>query len=361
MTEELKRARLQSQSQGPTEGSETGFTAESSSIDQYEIMSKDEYSENKTQVYARMNFLNNFVCLFSTITILILFYSSTTSGGGYTNIVNNGLLQSVHDEFNDRKDVTMKTITVDKSGKGNFTTVQQAIDSVPDNNLSWLRIHVKAGTYTEKVYIKYEKQYIFLEGDSSQTTTIAWGDSGDVDKSPTFSSYADNIVASKITFKNFYNFAKSKDDYYYGNGKAVTWAPAALIVGDKVSFYSCSFISVQDTLFDASGRHYFKYCYIEGAIDFIFGNAQSYYQKCILNVSTSSLGPGRGGCITAQGRESWKQTTGFVFVSNVITGIGPTILGRAYRSHSRVLFYKTYMNNIVSPEGWNSWYSKGHE
>ncbi|XP_062085245.1 vacuolar protein sorting-associated protein 27-like [Humulus lupulus] len=40
MTEELERARLQSQSQGPTEGSETGSAAESSSIDQYEIMSK---------------------------------------------------------------------------------------------------------------------------------------------------------------------------------------------------------------------------------------------------------------------------------------------------------------------------------
>ena len=40
MTEELERARLQSQSQGPTEGSETGSAADSSSIDQYEIMSK---------------------------------------------------------------------------------------------------------------------------------------------------------------------------------------------------------------------------------------------------------------------------------------------------------------------------------
>ncbi|XP_062114597.1 seed lectin subunit I-like [Humulus lupulus] len=40
MTEELERARLQSQSQGPTEGSETESATESSSIDQYEIMSK---------------------------------------------------------------------------------------------------------------------------------------------------------------------------------------------------------------------------------------------------------------------------------------------------------------------------------
>ncbi|XP_062119091.1 uncharacterized protein LOC133832815 [Humulus lupulus] len=38
MTEELERARLQSQSQGLTEGSETGSAVDSSSIDQYEIM-----------------------------------------------------------------------------------------------------------------------------------------------------------------------------------------------------------------------------------------------------------------------------------------------------------------------------------
>ncbi|KAF4347224.1 hypothetical protein F8388_009894 [Cannabis sativa] len=258
-----------------------------------------------------------------------------------------------------------ETITVDKSGKGDFTTVQQAIDSVPDDNKSWVHIHIKPGNYTEKVSIKREKPFIFLEGESSRNTIIAWGDSGDIVKSPTFSCHADNIVASKIQFKNSYNVnhkkevrKSSRDD---DDAKAITWAPAALVEGDKVSFYGCSFISVQDTLFDALGRHYFEKCYIQGDIDFIFGNAQSYYEKCNLFVSISGSGSNGVGYITAQGRESSNETSGYVFHSNTIKGTGPTLLGRAYRPHSRVLFYKTYMSDIVSPEGWNAWESKGHE
>ena len=44
----------------------------------------------------------------------------------------------------------------------------------------------------------------------------------------------------------------------------VTWAPAAFVQGDKVSFYRCSFISLQDTLTDREGCHYFEQCYFEG-------------------------------------------------------------------------------------------------
>ena len=40
-----------------------------------------------------------------------------------------------------------KTIVVDKSGKGQFTTVQKAIDSIPSNNKQWTTILVNAGVY----------------------------------------------------------------------------------------------------------------------------------------------------------------------------------------------------------------------
>lgn len=51
-----------------------------------------------------------------------------------------------------------------------------------------------------------------------------------------------------------------------------------MIAGDKASFYRCSFYGVQDTLWDVEGRHYFKGCFIEGAVDFIFGAGQSIYE-----------------------------------------------------------------------------------
>ena len=54
-------------------------------------------------------------------------------------------------------------------------------------------------------------------------------------------------------------------------------ATAALVGGDKGSFYRCAFFAYQNTLNDYSDRHYFEECQIEGAIDFIFGKARSIY------------------------------------------------------------------------------------
>lgn len=57
------------------------------------------------------------------------------------------------------------------------------------------------------------------------------------------------------------------------------WQAAAFrISGDKAYFYGCGFYGVQHTLSDDEGRHYFKECYIEGSIDFIFGNGRSMYK-----------------------------------------------------------------------------------
>lgn len=55
-------------------------------------------------------------------------------------------------------------------------------------------------------------------------------------------------------------------------------AVAAMIYGDKSSFYRCGFFGLQDTLWDGQGRHYYHLCTIQGAVDFIFGSAQSIFQ-----------------------------------------------------------------------------------
>lgn len=55
-------------------------------------------------------------------------------------------------------------------------------------------------------------------------------------------------------------------------------AVAFRIAGDKAYFAGCGFYGAQDTLCDDAGRHYFKECYIEGSIDFIFGNGRSMYK-----------------------------------------------------------------------------------
>lgn len=55
-------------------------------------------------------------------------------------------------------------------------------------------------------------------------------------------------------------------------------AVAFRISADTAAFYGCKFLGAQDTLYDHVGRHYYKDCYIEGSIDFIFGNALSLFE-----------------------------------------------------------------------------------
>ncbi|XP_024190042.1 probable pectinesterase 29 [Rosa chinensis] len=209
--------------------------------------------------------------------------------------------------------------------------------------------------FSEKVEIK--KPYIILEGDRDQQTVIQYGDGGNVVTSPTFKLNADNFVARYIVFKNTYDNLPSKLD---ASGVNTTWAPAAAINGDRASFYHCSFSSLQDTLTDAKGRHYFYDCKISGAIDFIWGNAQSIYENCQINSLASKIAP-RVGFITAQARESPEENTGFVFKNCHVTGSGPMYLGRAHTNHARVLFAGTTMDNVIRAEGWDGARFKGSE
>ncbi|CAI9762780.1 unnamed protein product [Fraxinus pennsylvanica] len=254
-----------------------------------------------------------------------------------------------------RKSVVYRTIFVDPSGKGNFTSIQSAIDSVPSNNNKWICIYIKAGVYSEEVKISYDKPFIFLKGEGKWKTYVVSDNYGSIETSATFTSDADNIIVKSVTFINSYNNPS------WSSGNPMRTAVAAKISGDKSSFYRCGFLGLQDTLWDVQGRHYFKLCSIQGAVDFIFGSGQSIYERCTISVIASVLN-GITGFITAQSRKSPYETNGFVFKDCNIVGNGKTFLGRAWRDYSRVVFYNTTMSDVVVPEGWGPWVvPSGHE
>lgn len=133
-------------------------------------------------------------------------------------------------------------------------------------------------------------------------------------------------------------------------------AVALRISADNAAFIGCKFIGAQDTLYDHTGRHYFKNCYIEGSVDFIFGNGLSLYKDCHLHAKTK-----RYGALTAQNRQSFLEETGFSFVNCKVTGSGALYLGRAWGTFSRVVFAYTYMDKIITPTGWYNWGDKTRE
>ncbi|KAL1194199.1 putative pectinesterase 10 [Cardamine amara subsp. amara] len=266
----------------------------------------------------------------------------------------------------ERKDLNedvVKTVVVSPNGAANFKTIQEAIDYIPSGNSNWIKIILSPGIYNEKIVIPKEKQKIIMQGNSASEVTIQYNDAGLSNSSGPITVNAEYFVAINITFKN-YNCSYSTPIIPYEEIKV---APSIILMADMAWFYGCNFISVQDTLADLLGRHYFRNCYIEGAIDFIWGNGQSIYQNCVINVKgVTSKGVVKGGgmlpgFITAQGRENEKETSGFVFKNCVINGDGMASLGRAYRGYSRVVFYETNIANIIVPQGWDAWDYKGQE
>ncbi|CAN4104564.1 unnamed protein product [Withania somnifera] len=249
-------------------------------------------------------------------------------------------------QFKQQKKLNYPTVYVDPFGHGKFPSIQSAIDSVPQNNQNWICIIIKAGQYREQVKIPKEKPYIYLKGEGGKII-VTWDAHGSIATDATFSTEADNTIVESITFINSYNYPPKSNN----NPRVV--AVAAMISGDRSIFYKCEFLGLQDTLWDVEGRHYFKLCTIEGAVDFIFGNGQSIYESCRISVNAKAL-DGLVGYITAQGRSNPNDKSGFVFKSCNVIGSGQTFLGRPWRDYARVIFYDCSMSNVITPQGWNA-------
>ncbi|KAJ6896649.1 hypothetical protein NC651_022745 [Populus alba x Populus x berolinensis] len=66
----------------------------------------------------------------------------------------------------------------------------------------------------------------------------------------------------------------SAENIFGSGGKA----SVQRVSGDRAAFYGCGILSYRDALLDGTGSHYYSNCYIEGATDFICGNAASLFE-----------------------------------------------------------------------------------
>lgn len=233
-------------------------------------------------------------------------------------------------------------------GSGRFTSLQEAISAAPMRTdpaaPRWV-ILVKPGTYTERVYVQRERGNIHVLGEDAATTVLTYdlhanlpgpdGKSIGTFRTPTLQIDGDGMIWENITIANA--------------AGPVGQALALRADGDRLVFRHCRFLGWQDTILVNRGRHYFVDCAIEGHVDFIFGGATAYFERCDIHCL-------RNGYITAASTPK-DQPHGFVFADCRITGAdnAKTYLGRPWRDFAKTVFLRTTMSGVVRPEGWHNW------
>jgi pectinesterase len=243
-------------------------------------------------------------------------------------------------------------IIVAKDGSGNFKTVQEAINSIRDNQSSRTTIFVKKGIYKEKVILPSSKINVSLIGENVDKTIITFDDYNPKVKgkdtittwnSFTFSAEAEGFIAENITFEN--------------TAGRVGQAVALHVNSDKVIFRNCHFMGNQDTLFaDGIYRIYFTGCYIEGTTDFIFGSAIALFENCHIHSKYNSY-------ITAAATPKGNPY-GYVFKNCTLTadtGVHKVYLGRPWRDHAKTVFINCSLGAHILAVGWDNWSNPNRE
>lgn len=255
-------------------------------------------------------------------------------------------------------------VTVAADGSGDYRTVQAAIDAAP---ASGRVIRIKPGTYHE--HISIDKAHIELLGlgaspsDVILTFDLSNGTAGNsTSKSASTTVNGDDFYAENLTFEN--SFTRTHPQVPQGSQ-----AVALRVTGDRAVFRRVRFLGFQDTLYaDGKGcqseqgpctpaRQYFDDCYIEGNVDFIFGDALAFFENCEIHALAHS-----SDMLTAQSKRYDGEQSGYVFDHCRVTaepGADKVYLGRPWRSHGSVVFLNTSMPEAVMPEGWREWEHDG--
>lgn len=252
----------------------------------------------------------------------------------------------------------LKTMTVGPSG-ADFTSIQAAVNAAPETGAV---IRIEPGVYREVVHV--DKPGIQFRGKTKDPSKVVlvYGNSAastcGTSCSATLFVTGTDFVATEITIAN--DYSKHSD--------VPSQAVAVKVTGDRAVFRHVRLLGAQDTLYAASDkcmngqspcavkRQYFADCYIEGHVDFIFGDAKAVFDRCEIH----SISHIAGGYLTAQSRSKPDQDSGYVFNRCTLTadpGVKNIYLGRPWREYSTVIYMNTKMDAHIAPEGWSDWKS----
>ncbi|TVY49821.1 Pectinesterase [Lachnellula occidentalis] len=234
------------------------------------------------------------------------------------------------------------------SGK-DYSTITDAYNAAEAGDT----IYVYPGTYEEKLTIG--KDNITLKGSAYPSTSFSENQA-----IMTYASYAkdagsdDASATLFVTGDNFNMYNMNIRNTAGQDGQAVALSTSGRYGG----YYASALVSWQDTLYSHAGSQFFGRCYIEGAVDTIFGvTGNAWFQGNTLGLVRSA------GTITAQGRKSASDNGFFVFDNaklvlgaNAESGTeGSVFLGRPWGDYARTIFQNSDLANMITSAGWEAW------
>lgn len=243
-----------------------------------------------------------------------------------------------------------KQIIVDRSGKGDFVSLQQAVNSIrafdPDGSTT---IWIKNGIYKEKIVVPDWVCNVKILGESRDKTILSFSDHAKVSNMGTFRTYTLQIRGNDISLENL---------TVENAAEPTAQAVALHTEGNKLMFRNCLFLGNQDTQYlgGEGNKLYFENCYIEGTTDFIFGGATAWFENCIIHCKRDSY-------ITAASTPR-NIKYGFIFNKCKVTvaeNVKSVYLGRPWRAYAMTLFMYCELPNEINPVGWDNWANPQNE
>lgn len=201
--------------------------------------------------------------------------------------------------------------------------------------------------YREK--LPASKTNITFIGEDRDQTILTYDD---------YASKFDSVAQKNFGTRNSASFTINASGFTARN---FTFANAAGPVGQAVAvvanathlqFINCRSLGYQDTLYaSADGAiQYYRDCYIEGTVDFIFGSSTALFDSCTIFCK-------RGGYVTAASTPAGR-SFGYVFRWCRITGDAPPasyMLGHPWRPAAQTVFIDCTVGSLIKPEGWFNW------
>lgn len=194
-----------------------------------------------------------------------------------------------------------KVITVSQDGKGDFKSIQEAIDHLPAEATRQRIILIKKGIYQEKIFI--EKNLVTLKGEDTKNTIITLSQAREVWRcnnpddwgTATINLKGNDITLENLTVVNSYGFDAT--------GELTIACPTDTSKKEKIvkkdshqmalrSFNTTRLIA-KNCIFRAgggdtvspwnkeNGMFYFKNCTMEGGVDFYCPRGWAYAENCL--------------------------------------------------------------------------------